>query len=273
MKEYITRTQFNSIKNHLIVKTGKPMIYDLYDVLNAVFHILITGSQWRNLPDSYPPFKSVFYYYNKWKKNKVVHLVLYSLIKKRKLNNPRLLIIDNQSVGDSDLPSKKYKGYDGHKKRKGLKRCILVDNKGLIHDVKYFPANTSDTVTARYIIEHYKESLFGKNNKSKLTIIGDKGFNSPKVKDWAKQTYNIDYKYIPRMKKPDLDTKTGWDLWKIQYGYLIDSIKRIRYVVERSFAWLQKYRRLNMNYERTLSSLEAFTLLAGIRMILRCRSF
>ncbi|NJS41762.1 transposase [Candidatus Gracilibacteria bacterium] len=54
MKEYITRTQFNSIKNHLIVKTGKPMMYDLFDVLNAVFHILITGSQWRNLPDSYP---------------------------------------------------------------------------------------------------------------------------------------------------------------------------------------------------------------------------
>ncbi|NJL96381.1 transposase [Candidatus Gracilibacteria bacterium] len=212
MKEYITRTQFNSIKNHLIVKTGKPMMYDLFDVLNAVFHILITGSQWRNLPDSYPNWESVYYHYSKWKKNKVIHLVLYSLINKRKLDDPRLLIIDNQSISDSDLPSKKYKGYDGHKKRKGLKRCILVDNKGLIHDVKYFPANTSDVTTARCIIEHYKESLFGKNNKNKLTIIGDKGFNSPKVKKWAKETYNIDYKYIPRMKKPDLDTKTGWDL-------------------------------------------------------------
>ena len=182
-KEYITRTQFNSIKEHLTVKTGKPRVYDTFKVLNAICYILITGSQWRNLPESYPPYKLVFYHFSRWKKNKVFHLVLYSLMKRKKIDKPRLLIIDNQSVSDSDLPSKKYKGYDGHKKRKGLKRCILVDNKGLIHDVKYFPANTSDTVTARYIIEHYKESLFGKNNKNKLTIFGDKGFNSPKVKD------------------------------------------------------------------------------------------
>jgi transposase len=227
--------------------------------------ILITGCQWRNLPHSYPPYNTVYYHFRTWKQAYSFHRILAFL--NRKIH-PRILLIDNQSISDSDLPTCRYKGYDGHKHRKGRKRCILTDCSGRIHCVRYYPANMSDQETARHIIEYYKRTPLGTTNTHRINMFGDKGFHSPEVKEWSKQ-YNIDYQPLPRLKKPDLDTKPGYNLWKLEYGYIIEQIKKVRWVVERTFAWLQKYRRLNMNYERTQSSLEAMTLLAGIRMRFR----
>jgi hypothetical protein len=134
-----------------------------------------------------------------------------------------------------------------------------------------------DTDCARNILEYYKLTPFGREKKNRnrnkklvrqVLVYGDKGFWSPRIRTWAKK-HNIDYQAIPKLKKPDTNTKIGWELWKEQYGYIVDAIKGVRWVVERTFAWLQKYRRLNMNYERTISSLEVMTILAAIRMILR----
>jgi Transposase DDE domain len=76
--------------------------------------------------------------------------------------------------------------------------------------------------------------------------------------------YSIDYLPIPIITKPDLRMKVGFELWKEVYIYAIELNIGIRWVVERTFAWLQKYRRLKMNYERTVSSLETFTIIAAI---------
>ena len=277
MLKHITEAQFNSIHKYFLVKTGRPRIYNLFEIFNAILHILITGSQWRNLPDTFPPYRIVFYHYTKWKKKKVFHRVLACLVNKKTLGNSnsktsselsRILVIDNQSISDSDLPTKSNKGYDGHKHKKGRKRCILVDKQGTIHCVRYFPANTHDTVCAKNIIEYYRLTPFGKNNNQKVILLGDKGFHSPSVQHLAKQ-YRIDYLPIQKTKVPDLTKKVGWDLWKEAYGFSIELNRKIRWIVERTFAWLQKYRRLNMNYERTVSSLETFTIIAAIRMKLR----
>jgi transposase len=279
MLKYITEAQFNSIQKFFLVKTGRPRLYDLFEIFNAILHILITGSQWRNLSSDYPPYRIVFYHYSRWKKNKTFHKILASIVTKKTIDGnaneiSRILVIDNQSISDSDLPSNnsksgtELKGYDGHKHRKGRKRCILVDKSGTIHCVKYFPANIHDTVCAKQIIEYYRLTPFGKNNNQKVILLGDKGFHSPNIQQWSKQ-YRIDYLPIPKTKTPDLTKKVGFDLWKEAYSYTIELNRGIRWAVERTFAWLQKYRRLNMNYERTVSSLETFTIIAGIRMKLR----
>ena len=262
MKYFITKTKFSKISKFFEVKSKRPRIYQPFDILNAIYYILITGSQWRNLPESYPPYRTVYYHFQKWKKTKVFHEVTAKLNQKVK---PRILIIDNQSISDSDLPTQRGKGYDGHKHRKGRKRCILKDTRGNIHCLKYFPANMSDVETAKKIIEYYKLTPFGIKNKQTIQVFGDKGFHSPYVKQWCKK-YNIDYQPLIRAKKPNLDTKPGWELWRVDYGYMIEMIKEVRWVVERTFAWLQKFRRLNMNYERLVESLEAMTLLAGIKL-------
>jgi putative transposase len=264
MHTYITKAQYNKVKKYFEVKSKRPRTYPPFSILNGILHILVTGSQWRRLPLEYPPYKTVYYHFSIWKRNKVLHLALHFLTKNK---DTRLLIIDNQSISDSDLPSSIHKGYDGYKKRKGRKRCLLTDTTGCIHCVRYFSANTHDTVCARTIIEYYRETPLGRSGKS-ITLYGDKGFHSPEIKRWCRR-YRVNYQPIPRITIPNLKTKTGWELWSTQYGYITDSIKQVRWVVERTFAWLQKYRRLNMNYERTMSSLEAFTILAGIRMILR----
>ncbi len=264
-QQFLTEAQFNSIQKHLLVKSKKPLQYPLRDILEGALYILIGGIQWRLLPSDYPPFGVVFYHFSKWKKQKVFQKLVKRLTRKVK---DKLLIIDNQSISDTDLPSKDKKGYDGHKKRKGRKRCLLVDNQGVIHCVRYFPANMHDVTCAKNIIEYYKETPLGKESEEAITIYGDKGFHSPKLKEWAKR-YRVNVQAIPKLKKPNLDTKAGRELYQEQSGYLVESIKKIRWVVERTFANLQKYRRLNLNYERTVSSLEAFTLLAGIRMRLR----
>jgi putative transposase len=268
MHQYITRAQFNLFSKQLLVKSKRPRVYDIYDIVNAILHILITGSQWRNLPNCYPPFKNVFYHYSKWRKSKSFHKALIRIQGKNCIK-PRALVIDTQSVSDSDMPSLKSKGYDGHKHRKGVKRCILVDNLGMVRAVKYYRANTSEIDCARNIIDYYKNTPFGKSNKQVIEIYGDKGFHSPILERYLKRKYNINYRPIPRIKKPDLTTKVGYDVWKLQYGYITANCKKIRWVVERTFAWFQKYRRLNMNYERTISSLEAMTILSAIRMQVR----
>ena len=271
MKNYITRTQFNLFSKKLLVKSKRPRIYESFDVINAIYYILITGSQWRNLPENYPPFKLVFFHYSKWKKGKIFHVILAWLQNRYHRSKPIVLIIDNQSISDSDLPANRYKGYDGHKKRKGRKRCILIDQDGNISCAKYYPANYHDTVCAKAIIEYYKETRFGRTNKTKVYIYGDKGFHSPATKQEIERKYKnlIEYQAISRLTKPDTTTKIGLELYKEQYGYMHELIIKSGWKVERTFAWLQKYRRLNLNYERTISSLESMIILAGIRIFLK----
>jgi transposase len=269
MHQYITKAQFSLFKSKLLVKSKRPRVYDLFDIFNAILHVLITGSQWRNLPESYPPYRNVFYHYDKWRKQKIFHKILVRLNSKL-IKKPTVLIIDNQSISDSDLPRQKDKGYDGHKRIKGSKRCILVDTFGMIRAIRYFKANTHDTICAKHIIEYYKQTPFGRNNKQIIEIYGDKGFHSPQLEQQLKDKYpDIKYLAIPRLKKPDLNTKIGLDIYKQQYGYITAMCKNVRWKVERTFAWLQKYRRLNMNYERTIHSHEAMTIIAAIRMLVR----
>jgi putative transposase len=156
----------------------------------------------------------------------------------------------------------------GIKKRKGRKGTILTDLKGNIHCLKYFPANTNEVETARGLVQNYRLTPFGKNNKQKVSILADKGFHSPSLKQYC-QKFNISILALIRQKKPDTTTKVGQDIFKQQYGYLSNFIKSLRWIVERTFAWLQKYRRLNLNYERTINSFESMTLLAAIHIKLR----
>jgi putative transposase len=265
MKTFINKAKFSKIEKYLLVKSKRPRVYDNYSVFNAILFVLVTGCQWRNLCNKYPPYRTVFHHFCKWKSSKVFHRILSSLNSKIK---PRILIIDNQSISDSDMPTSKRKGYDGHKKRKGRKRCILADIKGNIQCQQYLPANTSEVDTAYSIIQRYKLTPFGKSNKQQIYLLADKGFHSPKLEQYCKR-FKILLLAIPRLKKPDLTTKVGQDIFKQQYGYKLNLIKSLRWIVERTFAWLQKYRRLNMNYERTISSLDAMTLLASIRIRLR----
>jgi transposase len=69
----LTDSQWNEVKPYLPI--GRKRKYDLRDIVDAILWMVRTGARWRNLPDQFPPYRSVFYYFNKWSKNKTIESI------------------------------------------------------------------------------------------------------------------------------------------------------------------------------------------------------
>ncbi len=126
---------------------GRPLELDLRMVMNAIFYVLITGCQWRNLPNDYPNPHSVYYHYRKWCRDGTWQRLnrLMGFLERRRLGRkprPSAAIVDSQSVKVSDIGG--VSGYDGFKRIKGRKRHILVDTLGNLLEVVVWAANSDD---------------------------------------------------------------------------------------------------------------------------------
>lgn len=133
--EVITDSQWEIIKE--IVSDQRKRKYNLRDILDALFYVLRTGSQWRNIPDNYPPWETVYYYFQKWKKDGTIESLNSDLNKferKRqgKKDTPSILCIDSQSVKVASFISED-KGIDGNKLVNGLGIPVVKDISLLIH--------------------------------------------------------------------------------------------------------------------------------------------
>ena len=127
--------------------TGRPRVYALREILNAVFYLIHSGCQWRELPHDFPPWASVYYYFRKWKKDEtwiLIHQVIHQDLRQAQGKNaePSAAMIDRQSVKTSQMAETR--GFDGNKKIKGRKRHIVVDTLGFPLIVKVHDANLSD---------------------------------------------------------------------------------------------------------------------------------
>ena len=116
-------------------------------MLDAVFYLLRSGCSWRNLPNDFPPWKSVYTQYRMWMKSGVfekIHSFLRRKIRKTKgkLSMPTVGIVDSQSVKITDKGW--IHGYDVGKKINGRKRHIITDTNGLIIKAKVTEANLGD---------------------------------------------------------------------------------------------------------------------------------
>jgi transposase len=273
MTTNLTGTQFRLILPYLPkVKSTRPRKYSEYDILNGVMYILITGSQWRNLPNSYPNWHSCYKYFRKIVNGKYLDLILFKLnlkswskLSKYDLNQQlnHILITDSQSVRSTEQVMKKLVSFDGHKHVKGIKRFTLVDIFGNLWGIATLPANISDKDTLRHLIRKY-QNILPKQFKS---ILADKGYESdPLNKTLIKSGFTLYSMRSTNRFKP----KTVWDYEQINlHNYLNKQISRFRYVVERTFAWLNKCRRLVVNWERKTRIHEGFVKLAMIRLMVR----
>jgi putative transposase len=273
MTTKLNGSQFRLILPYLPkVKLTRPRVYSEYDLINGILHILITGSQWRNLSNSYPPWQSCYQYYRKLVYGKYLDLILFKLnlkswskLSKYDLNQQlnHILITDSQSVRSSEQVNKKFVSFDGHKHVKGIKRFTLVDIFGNLWGISTLPANISDKDTLRHLIQKY-QNILPKQFKS---ILADKGYESKFLNMELSQSGFTHYamRSTKRLKK-----QTKWDYEQINlHNHLNKQISRIRWVVERTFAWLNKCRRLVVNYERQLRMHEGFVKLAMIRLMVR----
>ena len=230
--------------------TGRPRKVDLREVLNAIYYINKTGCQWRYLPKDFPSYLLVSSYYQKWVYNKTwekLNTALRQNLRKKngRSEDPSAGIIDTQSVKgtpESALES----GFDGGKLVKGRKRHIVVDTMGYILIVMVHAANIYDGRAAREVLSR----LFSLMNTVKK-IWADGTYMGEELAQWIKAQFQCDLEVVNK--------KTG-------KGFQI--LPR-RWVVERTFAWVGRSRRLSKDYERNPASSASMVDVASGRLMLR----
>lgn len=238
-KEYIKRT---------ILMDNWRSKYDFFLILDAIIYIDVSGCQWRLLPTEYPKWQIVYYYFRRWGAMDAFGELEDDLVKKVRLRRgesetPTIGAIDSQS-SRSALP-RSQKDIDGNKKVKGVKRNIITDKDGDILETTTTPANVHDSKSA-YALVALLVTAFPWIKR----IYADRGYRGNFV-EAAKHDFGIDIEI----------THSNYS------GQFVPAKKR--WVVERTFAWLDNFRRLCRNYEETTASANEMLMVAAVVLSLR----
>jgi putative transposase len=227
------------------------MRLDLRAVINAILYVLRTGCQWRYLPSEYPNYNSVYYHYHKWCWNGTwerLNTALRERVRRRagRKARPSLAIIDSQSVRTTEVGGEH--GFDGAKRVNGRKRHVLVDTMGNLLKVLSHAAHIGERAGAKALLLAAPDWLWQRLEK----ILADEGYAGDDFQTWVKQTFDVELEIAQR--PPD------------QKGFVP---LPIRWVVERTLAWLGRYRRLSKDYERLTENSEGMVYLASISRLLK----
>lgn len=231
-------------------KRGRPPV-DRRRVLNAILYVLKGGTHWRLLPKDMPNWKTTFHVFRQWTRDKTWAALNDTLrtcvrLEEGRKGEPSAAILDSQSVKSDGHGGDV--GYDAAKHIKGRKRHLLVDMLGLILGVKVTPANRPEREGGKEVLERVA-GWFARLRK----IWVDGGYSGEDFAEWVKLFHpKAEVEVVKRAK----DVPGFQALPK-------------RWIVERTFGWLMRHRRLARDYERTESSAEAWIHLAMIRLQLR----
>jgi putative transposase len=230
-------------------KKGRPREHTYRELLNAIFYLTKTGCQWRNLPAHFAPWRTVYHYFRLWKKSGLwvaMHTHLRELVRlmAERQRHASAAIIDSQSVKSTECSDER--GYDAGKKIKGRKRHILVDTMGLLLRVLVLPAHIQDRDGAKQLLA----AFFAKTPRRRVKHIWADGGYTGALLEWSRKLWRCTFEIV---KRTELHT------FKV--------LPR-RWVVERTFGWLGRYRRLNRDYERQAQTGETMVYLAMTRLML-----
>ncbi|MDQ4126861.1 MAG: IS5 family transposase [Actinomycetota bacterium] len=231
-------------------RTGRPRVHDLREVLDAIFYDVRSGCAWRVLPHDIPPWQTAYYQLRGFRSKGLCWLILKMLrseVRQRvgKVPQPSAAVIDSQSAKTTE-ESAATSGYDAHKRVKGRKRNLLVDTLGLPLAVYVAPASMQDREVARRLLSGLAPLL-----PRLKRIWADGAYGGEDLATWCKR-------------------QGGWELEVVHKEGNAKGFEVLpkRWIVERTFGWLLRNRRLVKDYERRVQTSEALIQVAMIRLML-----
>ncbi len=248
----LTAREWKSLAPHLPAENwrGRRRKHAVREILDAIFYVVRGGCAWRLLPHDLPPWGTVYYWFRRWRLDGLWQRILVALrraTRRKEGRNPEAsaAIVDSQSVRIAE-ESGGTKGYDAAKNVPGRKWHLLVDTSGLLLAARVTPADTSDNRGARELLAGLAPLM------PRLELIwADGAYAGEKLRAWCEEQTGWRLEVVPR--------NTGSSTFEV--------LPR-RWVVERSFAWIGRNRRLAKDYERKVQTSECLMKVAMIRLML-----
>lgn len=235
-----------------LMKAQAPQrVHDLREIFNGLRWMVRSGAAWRMMPHDLPPWAAVYQQTQRWLKAGVFEAMVHDLrvllrLAQGRKANPSATILDSRTL-QSTPESGKRAGYDGAKRKRGSKVHVAVDTLGHLLSLVVTPANEQD----RAQVQHLAAQVQQVTEASVELAFVDQGYTGEQpAEDACAHGIHLEVVKLPQGRG----------------GFVL--LPR-RWVVERSFAWLARFRRLARDYERLPQTLAGLHLLAFAVLLLK----